>query len=84
MDKYITIETKDETSIKNFINELKMLKIDEQLSSDNNAQVNYDLFSSLITFAKEKHLPKNVLSIKKTQEIKVDNKCYIKFYKYQK
>ena len=65
---YIDIEVQNNTSIGKFITELTSLNIYDQLEkSDNgNSQENYDIFSSMLEFAKDKHLKKNELnSIKK-------------------
>ena len=61
--KYITIERNDEISVKKFIDELKLLNIDAKIteSTNNNPKENYNLFSMLIKYAKDKHLPpKNI------------------------
>ena len=72
VNKYIEIETNDETSITNFVNEFNILSIEEKLNS--NPQANYDRFSSLLTSAKYKYSPNNLSSItRKTQKIKIDN-----------
>ena len=57
--KYITVETKDDTSLNNFINELENLNIPAQLNSELNANPNnnYRIFNKAVNFAKEKHLP---------------------------
>ena len=57
--KYINVETKDDTSLNNFINELENLNIPAQLNSELNANPNnnYRIFSKAVNFAKEKHLP---------------------------
>ena len=56
--KYINVETKDDTSLNNFINELENLNIPAQLNSELNANPNnnYRFFSKAVNFAKEKHL----------------------------
>ena len=58
--KYINVETKDDTSLNNFINELENLNIPaQQLNSELNANPNnnYRIFSKAANFAKEKQLP---------------------------
>ena len=57
--KYINVETKDDTSLNNFINELENLIIPAQLNSELNVNPNnnYRIFSKAANFAKEKHLP---------------------------
>ena len=57
--KYINVETKDDISLNNFINELENLNIPGQLNSELNANPNnnYRIFSKAVNFAKEKHLP---------------------------
>ena len=51
----------------NFIDELKSLNIYEQLTQrvDGNPQANYDIFSHLLNYAKDKHLPKKVVRYNK-------------------
>jgi len=58
--KCITIENRDEVSINKFIDELKILNIYEQMNKtiNSNPQDNYEVFSLLVKYAKEKHLPK--------------------------
>ena len=67
VNKFIEIETRDERSMNNFVNELKETNIydqlDKQLTGDPNA--NYELFNSLLNNAHEKHLPKRELNIKR-------------------
>ena len=62
--RYINVETKDDTSLNNFMNELENLNIPAQLNSepDANPNNNYKIFSKAVNSAKEKHLP-----IKKTK-----------------
>ena len=57
--KYINVETKNDTSLNNFINELENLNIPAQINSELNANPNnnYRIFSKAVNFAKEKHLP---------------------------
>ena len=60
VNKFIEIETRDERSMNNFVNELKETNIydqlDKQLTGDPNA--NSELFNSLLNNARKKHLPK--------------------------
>ena len=58
--KFIEIEKKDEHSVNNFIDELKSLKIYDQLNNTSNCNPNenYTIFSTLVSLAKDKHLPK--------------------------
>ena len=62
--RYINVETEDDTSLNNFINELENLNIPAQLNSepDANPNNNYKIFSKAVNSAKETHLP-----IKKTK-----------------
>ena len=55
----INVETKSDTSLNNFINELENLNIPAQINSELNPNPinNYRLFSKAVNFAKEKHLP---------------------------
>ena len=67
VNKFIEVETRDERSMNNFVNELKEANIydqlDKLLTGDTNA--NYELFNSLLNTAREKHLPKRELNIKR-------------------
>ena len=53
--RYINVETKDNTSLNNFINELETLNILAQLNSEPNANPNnnYKIFSKAVSSAKE-------------------------------
>ena len=57
--RYINVETKDDTSLNNCMNELENLNIPAQLNSEPNANPNntYKIFSKTVNSAKEKHLP---------------------------
>ena len=65
-NKFIEVETRDARSINNFVNELKDLKIydqlDKQLTNDPNA--NYKLFNDFLNNARAKHLPKKRVKYK--------------------
>ena len=67
VNKFIEVETRDARSINNFVNELKNLKIydqlDKQLTNDPNA--NYELFNDLLNNARAKHLPKKRVKYQK-------------------
>ena len=67
VNKFIEIETRDERSMNNFVNELKEANIydqlDKQLTGDPNA--NYELFNRLLNNAREKHLPKKRIKYQK-------------------
>ena len=67
INKFIEVETRDARSINNFVNELKDLKIydqlDKQLTNDPNA--NYELFNDLLNNARAKHLPKKRVKYQK-------------------
>ena len=58
--KYIEIEKQDELSLANFVKESTLLDLHSQLdqSQQSNPQDNYETFSKLIKYAKEKLLPK--------------------------
>ena len=53
------METKDDASLNNFINELKNLNIIANMNIEPNANPseNYAIFENLLTYAKNKHLP---------------------------
>ena len=67
VDKFIDIEKRDERSMNNFINELKSLNIydqlDKELTGDPNE--NYQLLSSRLNAAREKHMPRKRVKYKK-------------------
>ena len=67
VNKFIEVETCDERSMNNFVNELKEANIydqlEKQLTGDTN--VNYELFNSLLNTASEIHLPKKRIKYKK-------------------
>ena len=56
--QYVSIETKDDVSLNNFITEVSYIKIFEVLNRNMNANPtkNYELFSRLVQEAKTKHL----------------------------
>ena len=68
VDKFIDIEKRDERSTNNFINELKSLnmydQLDQELTGDPNE--NYQLLSSRLNAAREKHSLERELNIKKS------------------
>ena len=57
--QYVSIETKDDVSLNNFITEVRNMNISELLNRNINANPteNYELFSRLVQEAKTKHLP---------------------------
>ena len=57
--KYINVETKDDASLNNFINELINLNIIANMNIEPNVNQsdNYAIFENLLTYAKNKHLP---------------------------
>ena len=57
--QYVSIETKDDVSLNNFITEVRNMNISEILNRNMNANPteNYELFSKLVQEAKIKHLP---------------------------
>ena len=67
VNKFIEVETRDERSMNNFVNQLKEINIydqlDKQLTGDPNA--NYELFNSLLNNARERHLPKKRIKYQK-------------------
>ena len=71
-EKYITIEKKDETSIQNFIDELKSQNICDRLSKslNGNPQDTYRLFSELLKYAREKHFPQKKVKFNKKKHKK--------------
>lgn len=59
--KHVEIETTDELSIENFIKELKIMDLYNKLKIVNTTQANHDIFSRLIEYARDKHLPKKIV-----------------------
>ena len=57
--KYINVETKDDASLNNFINELKNLNIiaNMNIEPSANPSENIAMFENLLTYDKNKHLP---------------------------
>ena len=57
--QYVSIETKDDVSLNNFITEVRNMNISELWNRNINANPteNYELFSRLVQEAKTKHLP---------------------------
>ena len=58
-NKYIILETKNDISLNNFVQELRENNITEQINNDINANPtdNYKIFLAIIQGAKNKHLP---------------------------
>ena len=58
-DKLIKIEQKSEIAIQKFVEELKSIKIFDELNQNINDSLedNYNKFTSLLNHAREKHLP---------------------------
>ena len=57
--QYVSIETKDDVSLNNFITEVRNMNISELLNRNINVNPteNYELFSRLVQEVKTKHLP---------------------------
>jgi len=66
-ESFIEVEKKDETSVANFITELKSINVYDQLDKNVNSspQRNYIIFSKLLKQAREKHLPKKLVKYNK-------------------
>ena len=58
-NQYIILETKNDISLNNFVQELRENNITEQINNDINANPtdNYKIFLAIIQEAKNKHLP---------------------------
>ena len=71
-NKFVTVETKDEHSMQNFVDELKQLNICDQvaLHIDVNPTDNYQIFSQLLNYAKNKHLPTKTVKYNKKKHYK--------------
>ena len=65
--KFVKVQTKDETSIQNFIQELNSTDFMGNLnpSLDNDPNLNYNKFVNIICSAKTKHLPINTVKFHK-------------------
>ena len=65
--KFVEIEKCNELSLQNFVDELQALNIYDKLvgNIDNSTEDNYALFSHLIKYAKDKHLPKKLVKFNK-------------------
>ena len=61
-EKYIKVEHKSQTSIKNFVDELDLMKIYDKLNQNINEspEDNYNRFANLVNSAREKHLPQKL------------------------
>ena len=70
--KFIDIESNYQRSIQAFLRELEDMDIFDKLeqSVDSNPHDNYDLFTTLINDAKEKHLPKKTVKFNKEKHKK--------------
>ena len=71
-NKYVTIEKTDPRSLNAFIEEVKELNIYDQLAQriDSDPQENYDVFSQLINYAREKHIPRKTVKYNKRKHKK--------------
>ena len=71
IDKYIYVEKHDEISLEQFINELNKLDIYEQLDQNihSSPQENYEIFSKLVKYAKDKYLPKRKMKYDKKRHM---------------
>ena len=64
VSKYIEVERSDEISLQNFISDLKLLIIlyDElETKLHTNPETNYEIFTKLLKFLKDKHIPKKTV-----------------------
>ena len=71
IEKYIYVEKYDEISLQQFINELNKLDIYEQLNQNihSTPQENYEIFSKLVKYAKDKYLPKRKIKYDKKRRM---------------
>ena len=67
VSKYIEVEKSDEISLQNCINELKLINIYDQLETKlhTNLETNYEIFTMLLKFVKNKHIPKKTVKYNK-------------------
>ena len=73
MEKFIQTEEKnDKVSMKRFADELKNLNIYDKMNTNINCcpQDNYEVFASLVKFAKEKHFPSKIVKYNKRKHMK--------------
>ena len=82
INKFLTVESKDELSMHNFVDELEQLNICDQfaLHNDVNPTDNYQTFSQFLNYAKNKHLPTKTHTSNKKEslQIKMDHRRHIK------
>ena len=71
-DKLIKIEQKGEIAIQKFVEELKSMKIFDELNQNINdsPEDNYNKFASLLNHAREKHLPIKLVKYNKKRHKK--------------
>ena len=71
-EKYIKVEHKSQTSIKNFVEELDSMKIYDKLNQNINEspEDNYNRFANLVNSAREKHLPTKIVKYNKKKHKK--------------
>ena len=72
ISKYIEVEKSEENSLQNFINEIKLLNIYDQLETKlhTNPETNYEIFTMILKLIKDKHIPKNTVKYKKRLHMK--------------
>ena len=70
--KFVTVETKDELSIQSFVDKLKQLNICDQVALHNhvNLTAKCQIFSQLLNYVKNKHLPAKTAKFKKKKHHK--------------
>ena len=73
--QHVSIETKGDVSLNNFITEVRNMNIPEILNRYTNANStdNYELFSKLVQEAKSKHLPIKRINFNKYNIINIIN-----------
>ena len=72
MKKFIKIEKNDTVSMMSFVDELKNLNIYDKMNTNMNCcpKDNYEVFASLVKFAKEKQLPSKIVKYNKRKYMK--------------
>ena len=72
VSKYIEVEKADEISLQNVINKLKLFNIYDQLETKlhTNPETNHGIFTKLLKFVKDKHIPKRTIKYKKHLHMK--------------
>ena len=87
-EKYIKVEHKNQSSVKNLVDELESMKIYNKLSQNINEspEDNYNRFAHLVNSARKKHLSTKIVKYnkKKHKKIMLDGLWDFRIYNQQK